>query len=321
MIRSAVLTIVLFAALASPAASAGGPIVGAEASNGVTAPGLASRFATTRVQGGTLITKVERRGGGIIASHFVHRRLVVSAVALDGSGTGLAADGGTLVLAAPRSSPRRRSDFVVFDTQRLRAQATVSLRGDFTLDAISPDGNLLYLIESTSPDDLTRYAVRAYDVAKGRLRPGAIVDADEADEPMQGTPIARAMSHDGRWAFTLYDGEHPFIHALDTVAASAKCIDLDQLAGYGDLSALRLAVEPGGSIAVRRSDQARPLLTVDPRTYVAREPAIARPRTPAPTADGGISWLLIVGGVAAVGFVGAITLGRPNRGLTPRRAP
>jgi len=72
--------------------------------------------------------------------------------------------------------------------------------------ALSPDGATLYLIQYTSRRDPTRYEVRAYDLPRDRLRPGAIVDPREPDERMRGFPITRSTSRDGRWAYTLYDG-------------------------------------------------------------------------------------------------------------------
>ena len=70
---------------------------------------------------------------------------------------------------------------------------------------------------------------------------------------MRGMPVTRSSSPDGRFAYTLYDGagEHPFIHALDTVEKSARCIDLHGLMGFSGLGELKLDVSPdGGSIAV-----------------------------------------------------------------------
>jgi hypothetical protein len=46
--------------------------------------------------------------------------------------------------------------------------------------------------------------------------------------PMTGSPVTRAMSPGGRWAYTLYahaDGT-AFFHALDTVRLAAVCVDL-----------------------------------------------------------------------------------------------
>jgi hypothetical protein len=74
------------------------------------------------------------------------------------------------------------------------------------------------------------------------------VDPRAFGEGMRGYPITRATSPDGRWAYTLYDGagKHPFVHALDTQARTAACIDLDGLAGRNDLYQLRLIGSAGG---------------------------------------------------------------------------
>ena len=158
--------------------------------------------------------------------------------------------------------------------RRLRPRFSFHLRGDFSLDAVSPDGRRLFFIEQTSARDLTRYAVRVYDLAARRLDPRPVVDPAEADEPMRGSPIARASSADGRWAYTLYDGNgtHPFVHALDTAAARAKCVDLDALAGRGDLPALRLTTGRDGGIVVREPSRGRALLMLDPDSFQVREP-------------------------------------------------
>jgi hypothetical protein len=82
----------------------------------------------------------------------------------------------------------------------------VTLKGDFSFDAISPNGDWLYLIHYTSPQDPTRYLVQAYDLRRWRLASAPIVDPTAPHERMRGNPLTRAMSADGRWAYTLYDG-------------------------------------------------------------------------------------------------------------------
>ena len=141
----------------------------------------------------------------------------------------------------------------------------VALRGDFSFDALSPDGRLLYLIHYLSRRDPTRYEVRAYDVPAGRLLPAPIVDPREADERMRGLPITRVASADGRWHYTLYDGagSHPFIHALDTVGRTAVCIDLDGIAGRQDLYDLRLGLRGRRGLAVLAAGE--PLARGGPR--------------------------------------------------------
>jgi hypothetical protein len=185
--------------------------------------------------------------------------------------------------------------------------------------------------------------VRVYDLAAGRLLPEPIVDPDEASEPMRGYPITRAVSPDGRWAYTLYDGagEHPFVHALDTVGRSAVCVDLDALAGRDDLFELRLDVAEGGAtFAVL--DGTRPLAVVDTGTFAVDEPepepvvdvpaaelpavapvpvqdapseAVARPGE---DSDGGVPWALVgaaSGAVLALAAIGAATIRRRRPAL------
>jgi hypothetical protein len=256
---------------------------------------------------------IDRRGGRLLQARLIRERLSVSMVAFDGTGTGLSADGGTLVLAPPRITiPRRHSHFVVFGASRLRRVSDFTLHGDFSLDAISPDGNRLYFIELPS-QDVSDYRVRAYDLAKERLLPKPVVDPEEADEPMRGSPISRVLSHDGRWAYTLYDGngEHPFIHALDTTRGRAKCIDLDELAGRQDLMDLRLGVSGDGSVIVRNGITG-PVLVVDPRTFAVSEPRAATPSSPPPPAeDSGVGWLGYAAGAALLALLAftAVRLG------------
>ena len=144
---------------------------------------------------------------------------------------------------------------------RSRCAATSSF------DALSPDGRWLYLIEYVAPKELNQYAVRLYDLTAGRLLPEPIVDYEEAAEPMRGYPhYAARPAPTGASPTRSIDGagEHPFIHALDTVGrATAVCIDLHGLMGRGDLYDLRLAVsEDGSTLEVRGgSDAASPSST------------------------------------------------------------
>jgi hypothetical protein len=177
----------------------------------------------------------------------------------------------------------------------LRPLGVVRLRGDFSYDAISPDGTWLYLIEYTSPTDPSRYLVRAYDLHTRRLLAAPVTDPREQTDKMRGSPLTRATSPDGRWAHTLYDGAGttPFVHALDTTRRTARCIDLDALAG-SDLSRVRLLISRGGrTLTVRNARQ--PVVAVDTRTFELSTP----PSEAAPTPDGDrrrspFPWPLIV---------------------------
>ena len=76
---------------------------------------------------------------------------------------------------------------------------------------------------------------------------------------MRGNPLSRAMSSNGRWALTLYDGAGatPFVHALDTVARSARCIDLKGFPREPTWQ-LRLAIDAAGKRLVVRDRHSSP---------------------------------------------------------------
>jgi hypothetical protein len=221
--------------------------------------------------------------GRVVALKYLPGRFTIHGVAYDGTATGLSADGKTLVLVRPRYGfPRARTSFLILALPGMFVREAVKLRGDFRLDAISPDGSILYFIQFLSGKDPGRYAVRAYDTEASRLVRDPVVDKSEPDEEMRGSPISRATSADGRWAYTLYDGagKQPFVHALDTMGRNAVCIDLPALAGRNDLYELRLAVSSdGGRVAVEKGDRAVAL--IDAKTFRVSEPA-AQPSTEPP---------------------------------------
>jgi hypothetical protein len=299
--------VVVMAGAAGGVARADGlPVLGIDVgSKGVAVPGSVKRFVTVPVGRDTLVAAIERRGGRVARTRLLPGTFTVPAVAYDGSASGLSADRRVLVLIEPRASfPRAETTFAVLRTRGFVLQRLVRLRGDFSFDAISPNGDRLYLIKYLSPRDPTRYAVRAYDVPGGRLLPKPIVDPRDREQ-MHGQPLSRATSPDGRWAYTLYDGngKEPFLHALDTSRGTARCIDLDELAGSSYLWRLRLAVA-GGSVVIRDRDE--PELAVDRTTFAVERPSVA-------TSDGSMptwSWALAATALFALVALGAVALPR-----------
>jgi hypothetical protein len=295
--RLLVLTIACWGVAPAHALAAGGPVPPVYGGSGVTMPGLPSSFVAVKQGRDTRIERVGNDTGDVQATRTVRGHVGIPGAAFDGSLTGLSADGRTLVVAEDPGKLGTR--LVVLNARRLRAPAReIVLRGYYTVDAVSPDGGTIYLTHYLSPDrDVMRYEVRAYDVAKGRIAGGPLVDPREPDEKMQGAAMTRVVSADGRWAYTLYGGPETFVHALDTAGGKAFCIDLDDISG--DVASATLTLD-GGSLHVGE------LATVDTRTFKvtdgdapAAAPPAATPRATPPTDEqtgdnGAFLWTALV---------------------------
>jgi hypothetical protein len=167
------------------------------------------------------------------------------------------------VLASSIYDDQRQTRFVVVDTKTLRPLRTIRLRGAFAFDALSPNGQRLFVLQfPQGVDGGVHYVVRSVNMRTGRLEPGAIVDKTEPDERMSGIAVNRAWSPDRTWAYTLYNGgeSHAFVHALNTRTRTARCIDLPwEGEAQSLLENVQLAVrggsltltEPGGDVLAR----------------------------------------------------------------------
>jgi hypothetical protein len=322
----ALVPLVMLALLPSAARADGLPVIDENlAPFGVSTPPVNDvRYMTVPARKGTVLARIDMSSGGVIRSRYLRSRFSVPIVAYDSTASGISANGRTLVLIEPRRSfPRRETTFAVIGALGLRTRDVFTLRGDFSFDAISPDGQALYLIQYLSARDPFRYVVRLYDLQKQRLLPDPIIDPREVGDVMRGMPVTRSSSPDGRFAYTLYDGagEHPFIHALDTVERTARCIDLHGLMGFQRLGELKLDVSPdGGTIAVALNG--KPEALVDTRTNeVVDAPPAAAPRAPADAADPrSVPWLLFGGVAAGLLLVLLLVQRRPKR-RRPARSP
>ena len=308
--------------LGATAARADGlPVLGVDVgATGVVTRSGQARYVTIPAGADTIVARVDAKGGRIGASLLLPGAFTIPAVAYDGSASGLSGDGHTLILIEPRASfPRAETRLAVLHTRPLLWRTTITLHGDFSFDAVSPDGSSLYPIHYTSALDPTKYNVRLYDLDSSRLVKAPIVDPHERGEKMRGQPLTRATSSDGRWAYTLYGGagKAPFVHALDTSSRTARCIDLDALAKT-DLTHLGLRLDTRhGLLIVTRG--ARPALKVDLASFQVRHPS---------TASSDFPWLLgtlLVVGVLVLAAVlrSRIRLGRSasgSRSSSPHRA-
>jgi hypothetical protein len=292
---------------AASARADGLPVLGVDAGPGGVAGSTGdARYVTLPAGKNTVVARVDPKGGRIVASRFLTGTFTVPAVAYDGSSGGLSGDGRTLILIRPRLAfPRARTPLLALGTKSFVLRREVRLRGDFSYDAVSPNGAWLYLIQYVSPSDPTRYAVRVYDLRHGRLLARPVTDPNEPG-PMHGSPLPRATSADGRWAYTLYDGlgKTPFIHALDTSTRSAHCVDLPGLAGI-DLSGARLSLSGDGTLTV--SDP-RPVAVMDTRTFLVGPPARAVQDRAA-----GFAWMPVALVFAALAAGGVLLLALRRR--------
>jgi hypothetical protein len=312
--------IVLGAAI--PTAAADGlpvPMDGLGVTTTVAPGGEGPRYATVAAGENTQLLRIDQDGGEVTGTRLINGDFTIPLVAIDGTPAGLSADGSTLALISPRTDfrrfPRAKTSFLIVDIQengRVRPRQPLILRGDYSFDALSPEGRTMYLIEYTSRD-YNDYAVREYDLVRGRLLDDPVqFSHDVAPGEMRGLPMARATSADGRWAYTLYNGgggrrDDAFIHILDTVDGVSHCIELPTISGSAAWN-VRLELPPGGrALDVIRGD--RVLASMDTATYEVTEPpqgSAAASETDgggiSGTALGAIIAVVVLAPLAAFGF-------------------
>jgi hypothetical protein len=305
------ITALLALALAAPAAAAadGLPVPVEDAGpTGILSPDGSARFVTLNAgHRRTIVAKTDPHSGKILASTTIHGKFTFPVVGLDGTSAGLSHDGSVLMLIRPRARfPRPTTAFAVLDARRMHLENVVRLKGDFSFDALSPDGARAFLINYTSPRDPRDYLVRSLNPFQGRLDAKPIVDPNEEPDEMNGYPLTRTTSADGRWHYTLYDnsGGHPFVHALDTQSRKAKCIDLPAFPRSEDMYAYRLKMGDGGSSLAVTGPNSTPFATIDTRSFKVSTPAAKaaprpgsdEPETSFPIAEAIVGAVLLLGG-------------------------
>ncbi|MHB8460308.1 MAG: hypothetical protein ACYDB6_09605 [Candidatus Limnocylindrales bacterium] len=213
---------------------------------GVPDAGWSVLYAAATVGERTTVAAYEPRSGSVLRQRSLAGSFALPVVVPGGLPGGLTSDGRTLVLV-DRAPGTGSSRFAFLDAALVSPPRFVTLPGGFAFDALSPDGRFLYLIEHLGQPGSGHYQVRAYDSAAGALLAGAIVDKRNVGEAMEGRPVARVSSADGRWVYTLYvrtDGT-AFVHELDTTDTVALCADLPTTAratSAAEVMAWRLAL-------------------------------------------------------------------------------
>jgi hypothetical protein len=275
--KIAVLVAVLAALAVAPSASASGPIYALQGGGGVVLG--STRYVPVGDYNGnsTDLLAISTKDGTIHGQTSLVGEWGLPAT--PAGAEGLSRNGHTLVLSGTQAGFSSPSLFLVVNPKTMRIARPITLPGYFAYDAVSPDGSRLYLVQFTqgANNDLEHYVVRAYDLRTHRLLPGRIADRTQKSWVMQGYPVTRTASADGRWVYTLYTnpGGYPFIHALDTVRGVAHCVGLP-LRNQTPIYNLVLALH-GRTLSVHwRSG--RPYLNVETKTWrVSPAPAASFP--------------------------------------------
>lgn len=304
----------------APAALAGGPSPPVT-EGGVVAPGGGVRYVAVRNGDATRVEAVRTTDGHVLRSRSYSGRWGIPSVAFDGSPGAVSRDGETLVLASTAGGAplRARSSFQVLSTRNLGARTEVALRGDFAFDALSPDGSRLYLIQHVSEANLSRYVVRLFDLERNRLLPGRIADRTQRGWVMEGLPVTRATSADGRWAYTLYSrpGGYPFVHALDTVRGVAHCVGIPWTGNQDRVWQLRMTLRDGGRTLGVHWRSGREYLAIARDTWRISYPS----RTTAAGGSGFPWWTAGLAGAAALLAAATLAGSARRRRLARRGVP
>ena len=307
------------------------PMDGFGSTSTVAPNGEGPRYATVPAGKDTKLLRKDQDGGEITGTRVIEGSFTIPLVALDGTASGLSADGATLALITPRTDfrrfPRPETSFLIVDvgeTGRMRPGEPLTLHGDFSFDALSPDGRTMYLVEYKS-SDYNDYAVREYDIDRGQLlRHPVQFSHDVEPGEMRGLPMARATSPDGRWAYTLYNGggrarDDAFVHILDTVDGVSHCIELPSISGR---EAWNVQLDlPAGGTALNVTRGNRVLAIMDTGTYAVTEPTAPGTTTVSDPSGGGISALAIGAFIGAAALLVGVAFGLRRRPEIPAEPP
>lgn len=235
-----------------------GPVRVLDLTNGRTRWHLPAGILTGSVlvhQDGTVLTWFDAATGARLTDAIVPQRGAYTLV-------GSSADGRIAVLARTQ---RNETSFALVGPHSARS-VTLGRHASWGFDALS--GDRLYLLQYLQ----NGYEVRLYDLARNRLDPKPLKDANEP-ALIRGAPWQRLASRDGRYLFTLYvDGNgRAMIHELDLRSATARCVDLPGRGDFNSAAGYALALSPDGRTLWAASTGYGVAVTVDVAAAKARE--------------------------------------------------
>jgi protein MpaA len=230
----------------------------------------------------TVVERIDRRRGLVSRRWELRGAWHLSAPAYDGEGVGVGAEAPLLVLTrygAPRHSLlRARTELAFLYTGSGRSRAPsrfhrTTLPGDYTVQAISPDGEFVYLAHnlSVSPNRGPRFILVPYSLQAHMLLPANDIAGN--GEILSGIPVARTEDPKGRRVFTLYmnafrDGGAMYLRVLGTEPGSLAATALPGLRNLKNPFLLDLHLSPSGRILTIRKHSSR--------HWIHREKVVAR---------------------------------------------
>ena len=188
-----------------------------------------SRYYTVTPAGGSArLSAIDPASGRTISQTSIATGYALPNLGYLGPTAGLSPNGQWLALTSQvRAAAGVTTSFLVGSSALSESFKTIHLDGDFAFDALSNDGQNLYLIQKMG--DPNHYQVRLYQLGPtgGSLITQPVVDKREANEPMNGIRGDSAADPTGKNIYTVYVRENgPFIHALPLDQPFAWCVDL-----------------------------------------------------------------------------------------------
>jgi DNA-binding beta-propeller fold protein YncE len=194
---------------------------------GTPAPDWSRFYTITPLTGSTRLNALDPGTGQTMAQASLPAGYALPNSSYIGPTGGISPNGRWLALTSQGHGTGGRvfTNFLVGSTSLVDAFKPARVDGDFSFDALSNDGQRLYVIQKMS--DPNHYQVRLYDLGTNALSPYPVVDKQDPKEPMTGIRGDSAANPLGNYVFTVYARDSgPFIHALPLDQPFAFCVDL-----------------------------------------------------------------------------------------------
>jgi hypothetical protein len=194
---------------------------------GTAAPDWSRYYTVSQASGAARLTAIDPATGRTIAQTGIPAGFTLPNLGNLGPTAGLSPNGEWLTLTdnGRAMTGKLVTSFLVGPSSLAASFKTIHLDGAFSFDALSNNGQSLYLIQTMG--DPNHYQVRLYDLSSNLLQPQPVVDKREPNEPMNGIRGDSAADPTGNYVYTVYIREGgPFIHALPLDEPIAWCVDL-----------------------------------------------------------------------------------------------